>query len=279
MFWVIMMSLPALACLLAWQGPRFAVQLGITMGAALVFEALVLALRQKPLRPYLTDGSALITSILMCIAIPAQAPYWVSIIGIGFAIIIAKQLYGGLGHNLFNPAMFGYAVVLIAFPKYMTLWPAFDAISQATPLDLMQSHLWPAKASWQDYRFIRYINIAWLAGGLILTASRIVDWRIPLSFLCSVLIISLIITAQGHGLGVSADFMLGATFVGAFFIASDPVTAPASPRGRLIYGALAGVLMMIIRHMASYPDGLAFAILISNATVPLIDHLLRPNHA
>lgn len=267
MLWVLMAALPALGCLLAWQGMRFALHLAITSSFAILFEAIILHLRRKPIQPFICDGTALITAMLMTIGIPSTAPLWLGIIGIFFAIVVAKQLYGGLGHNLFNPAMVGYAILLISFPQYMTDWTVhFDGISQATPLDLRQSGLGTGLFMWAHYTPIMYTNIAWLLGGLILTLAKVVDWRIPVAFLSAVWITT----------GFNApDLLLGATMVGAFFIASDPVTAPAHPYGRLIYGALAGALMILIRNYASYPDGLAFAILLSNAATPLIDHRMK----
>lgn len=276
MLWVMVAALPALGFIMAWQGPRFALQLATTSCFALLFEALILKVRHKPLAPFLSDGTALITAMLMTIGIPASAPLWIGIVGIFFAIVIAKQLYGGLGHNLFNPAMVGYAILLISFPQYMTVWQlSFDGLTQATPLDLHHSGLWGTTLSWQSAREIIHINIAWMLGGLFLMVKKIVDWRISISFLCGAVLISLIAYMQGHTLGVSANLLLGATMVGAFFIASDPVTAPAHPHARLIYGALAGALMMIIRHYAAYPDGLAFAILLSNALTPLLDYRMK----
>jgi electron transport complex protein RnfD len=251
--------------MILWQGPRFAVQLIITITCALLFEAIILRIRHKPIKPFITDGTAIITAILMTIGIPASAPLWVGIVGIFFAIVIAKQLYGGLGHNLFNPAMVGYAIILISFPQYMTDWHLmYDGISQATPLDLHQSGLGSPSLASPWLTPLLYTNIAWMAGGLVLVMAKVVDWRIPLSFLAAVIIV-----------GSNTDLLLGATMVGAFFIASDPVTAPAHPLGRLIYGAVAGALMIIIRNYASYPDGLAFAILLSNALTPLIDYRMK----
>lgn len=267
MSWVLLAALPALGCLLSWQGPRLAAHLLITLISALSFEAVMLRLRHKPVKPYLLDGSAIITAMLIVIGIPSAAPLWIGIVGAFFAIVIAKHLYGGLGHNLFNPAMVGYAILLISFPALMNQWSlSFDGISQATPLDLHQSGLGSGLVNWTLAAPIGYINIAWLIGGLLLVYLRIVDWRISLSFLASVWIFSFF--------EISALF-LGATFVGAFFIASDPVTAPAHPTGRLVYGALAGALMILIRDHASYPDGLAFAILLSNAATPLIDYRMK----
>lgn len=267
MLWVLIAALPALGCLLVWQGPRFALQLGMTSVCALIFEATLLTLRKKSIMPFLTDGTAIVTAMLMTIGIPSSAPLWLGIVGIFFAIVIAKHLYGGLGHNIFNPAMVGYAVLLISFPQYMTDWTVlFDGISQATPLDLRQSELGSGQFAWQQYTPIAYTNFAWLLGGLTLILAKVVDWRISLSFLAAAFIASFF-----H----ISDLFLGATMVGAFFIASDPVTAPAHPYGRMIYGALAGALMMIMRNYASYPDGLAFAILLSNAATPLIDDRMK----
>lgn len=245
-------------------------------------------------------------------------------LGTVFAVIIAKQLYGGLGHNPFNPAMIGYVVLLISFPVQMTSWlppheiaatvPGFmdalqvifsghtasgadmntlrmgvDGISQATPLDTFKTSLHAGHSVEQILQYPIYsgvlagagwqwVNLAYLAGGVFLLWQKTIRWHIPVSFLVTLAICS------GLGWAFSPEslaspqihLLSGATMLGAFFILTDPVTASTTNRGRLIFGALAGLLVWLIRSFGGYPDGVAFAVLLANITVPLIDYYTRP---
>jgi electron transport complex protein RnfD len=256
MRWVILASLPALAFLTYWQGLGFLVNLGVAVASGILFEVILK-------RPFL-DGSAIVTALLFAAGVPAFASPWVLVVGMFFAIVVAKHLYGGLGHNLFNPAMVAYAVVLIAFPAEMVVWPAWslDSLTGATPLD-------HAKPAWIDLDLLPSLltNGCWLVGGLVLFSKGIIRWQIPLALLLSMLIGSLFFP---HAL---LQWGLGSTMIAAFFIATDPVTAPALPRMKLIYGALIGLMIVAMRQFSSYPDGVAFAVLFANAFTPLMDHL------
>lgn len=275
MVWVSLTMLPALGFLTYWQGWGFLMNLGVAVGAAVFFEYLSLRAlaRAKQSRakldcfvglPPRNDGSAILTAFLFAAGVPAFASFWVPIIGMFFAIVIAKHLFGGLGHNIFNPAMVGYAVVLIAFPTQMVVWPAWsvDAISAATPLD-------HANASMTAHNLFPYfvLNGLWLLGGLVLLLKRIITWHIPVAMLCGMFVTALFFPNPVIQLG------LGASMIGAFYIATDPVTAPAQWRMRLVWGFLIGVLLILMRHYSSYPDGLAFAILLANCFTPLMDQL------
>jgi electron transport complex protein RnfD len=180
-----------------------------------------------------------------------------------FAIVIARHLYGGLGHNIFNPAMIGYAVCLVAFPKEMVVWPAWalDGMTEATPLDHASSIL--------SHNLIPYylLNAAWLAGGLFLLFKKIIRWQIPVGVIIGLMITACLFPHPVLQLG------LGSTMIAAFFIATDPVTAPGEPKMRLIYGLFVGSLIILLRQYSSYPDGVAFAILLGNLCVPLMDSL------
>lgn len=261
MKWVIACTIPAMAFLTYWQGVGFLVNLGVALVSAMIFEYLSLRARaEKPSRDY----SAVVTAILFAAAIPAFASFWTIIIGMFFAIVIAKHLYGGLGHNIFNPAMVGYAVVLIAFPDQMVVWPswALDSMSAATPLD-------HANTSLIDHDLMPYfiLNGLWLLGGLILLFKRIITWHIPLGYLLGMMVAGVFFPHPVIQLG------LGATMIGAFFIATDPVTAPASINMRFSYGLLIGVLIIMMRQFSNYPDGLAFAILLANLCAPFMDQI------
>jgi electron transport complex protein RnfD len=231
-------------------------------------------------------------------------------VGIACAILLAKHLYGGLGYNPFNPAMAGYVILLISFPLQMTAWApprglgelpgllealqacflpaAYDGVTMATPLDLMRQNssllladLWtqtPQFGRWAGIGW-EWVNIAFLAGGLWLLYQRIFSWHAPLAMLVSLgLMAALFYDGGSSASGGSPLFHLlsGATMFGAFFIVTDPVTSAVSVRGRLIYGAMIGVLIYIIRVRGNYPDAVAFAVLIMNFAAPLIDNYTQP---
>ena len=286
---------------------------------ALACEAAILKLRKRPVMFFLKDLSAVVTAVLLALALPPGSPWWLIVLGTAFAIIIAKQLYGGLGMNPFNPAMIAYVVLLISFPIQMTSWidpsqatptlsesfdlfsakaPAenvtvsvVDAFSGATPLDSVKTYAanpeklaeikvlngMIAGVGWE------WVNIGFLLGGLLLLFTRVITWHIPLSF-----ILALGLSAAVHALfsdGLLSQSILsaslfhllsGGAMLGAFFIATDPVSAATSNRGKLIYGAAIGLLVYIIRIWGGYPDAIAFAVLLLNLAAPTIDHYTQP---
>ena len=286
--------------------------------AALGSEALMLRLRGRPAKAALLDGTATVTAVLLAFAIPPLAPWWVPAIGAIAAIVLAKHLYGGMGSNLFNPAMVGYAVLLISFPVEMTYWlpprtaelglhsigawdslrfaltgslpPGLDidAVTQATPLDLVREGL----SNMQTLAEVQvgplfggmggqgweWVNSLIAIGGLYLLFRGIIRWHIPASMLAAMLIVAAVFHTLDASRYASASFHLfsGASLLGAFFIATDPVSAATTNRGRLIYGAGIGILTYAIRTWGGYPDGVAFAVLLMNATVPLLDRYTRP---
>ena len=280
---------------------------------ALVVEALVLRLRDKPLWPFLSDGSAVITATLLALSIPPYAPWWLITVGVLFAIVIAKHLYGGLGYNLFNPAMIGYAVLLISFPREMSTWllpitlrdeviglddsaqmslgagiSAVDGISGATPLDYLKTQVGLGN-SVQDIiadhplfgvlgaNGIEWISLAFLLGGLWLLHKKIISWHIPVACLGSLTLLAWVFHVYNPDLYVSPVFHLfaGATMLCAFFIATDPVSASTTPSGRIFYGIGIGVLIYVIRTWGGYPDAVAFAVLLMNLCAPTIDYYTR----
>ena len=308
---VLLALLPVVAVASALYGTAVLIQLTLASVTAWAAEALVLRLRGYPLRPFLSDGSALITAWLLALAIPPLAPWWVVVTGCAFAMIVAKHLYGGLGQNLFNPAMVGFAVLLISFPAAMTHWPAplatgsglsepawqasvifgligsspSDALSMATPLDALKTGLrdeTTVAALLAQPLFALpgplALNLAALLGGLYLLARGIIRWQIPLACVATLGLLALLGQALDPARLAPPLFHLltGATLLGAFFVATDSVTAPASPRGQLIYGAGIGALIYAIRSWGNYPDAIAFAVLIANTAVPLLDAHTRP---
>ena len=283
---------------------------------ALACEAAMLSLRKYPVRPFLLDGSALVTAWLLALYMPPLAPWWLIVGATAFAIVIAKHLYGGLGNNLFNPAMVGYAVMIISFPVQMTQWLApdmlaqmhlsftqvlqyifngalpdgvkLDALTMATPFDTLKTQLQLQHTVNEITRMPIFgavggkggemIALWYLAGGLYLWQQRIITWHIPIAFLAGLFITGGLFHIADADRYISPwfHFMTGGTLLCAFFIATDPVSGATTPKGKLVFGAGIGFLTYIIRTLGGYPDGIAFAVLIMNICVPLIDAYTQP---
>jgi electron transport complex protein RnfD len=272
-------------------------QIALAIITAISVESAFLKIRKLPISPAIGDGSAVLTGLLLAISIPSIAPWWIVVMGVAFAIIFGKQLYGGLGNNLFNPAMSGYAFLLISYPLQMTIWAgdfvnfsqafevifnlnSVDALTGATRLDEVKTQLALGKIISElsvHSTAQAWINAGFLLGGLYLLMRNIIYWHIPVAFLSGIAVMSVLLSlTDGEYLPIQNHFMLGATMLGAFFIATDPVSACTTPKGRLVYGFLIGVLIVIIRTFGNYPDGVAFAVLLMNITVPLIDYYTQP---
>lgn len=322
MLWVMVAMLPALCVQGYFFGYGVLIQVLIAVGLAAVIELLVAKMRRKPVAFYLSDLSGILTALILAMAIPPYSPYWVMIIGVVVALLLAKHAYGGLGQNIFNPAMIGYALLLVSFPLQMTAWlppihllsepPTFadslslifhgvttdgfslhqllhsiDGITQATPLDSAKTNIAKqgldgvlqavifsgefATGWWQ-------VNLAFLIGGLLLIYKKMIHWHIPVAMLGIFALLSgltMLLDPARH-LGVASQLFSGAMMFGAFFIATDPVSAAITPKGKLIFGGLVGLLVYLIRYYGNYPDGVAFAVLLANICVPLIDHYTQP---
>ena len=299
----------------AWFfGPGIVVSLIVCSLAAIGFEAFALLMRNQPIKPQLSDGSALVTAWLLALSLPTLAPWWLYLTGTFFAIIVAKHFYGGLGQNVFTPAMVGYAVLIISFPTYMTQWPAplelavhatgwadafdlvfagqgavsADAYTSATPLDSLKTLMMAGKTmeavmGQPIYGHIggvggEWVALLFLAGGLALLAMRLVTWHVPLAFLAAVAFMAgaLQLHDPAHHAGPLFHLMTGGVMLGAFFIATDPVTASTTPLGKLIYAGGIGFLTVVIRTWGGFPDGVAFAVLLMNMCVPFIDDYTQP---
>ncbi|MCB1435542.1 MAG: RnfABCDGE type electron transport complex subunit D [Rhodobiaceae bacterium] len=287
--------------------------------AVLAFEAASLAIAGKPVRIFLTDGSALLTGWLLAMSLPPSAPWWIGLAGAAIAIIVGKQIFGGLGQNIFNPAMVARVALLISFPLEMTsyveptplfsnLAPHFgdslaaffglgghvDAVSGASILGHIKTELGRgaslsealagqsglgALGLGQVTGSLGETSAALLAlGGIFLIAMRVISWRIPVAMLATLAAMASLFNFLGpdHYPNAAIHLLSGASILGAFFIATDPVTSPVSPRGQLLFGMGCGALVFIIRTWAGYPEGMAFAILLMNAATPLIDRYVRP---
>lgn len=289
----VLLALAPVAAVQLWlYGPGLLRLLAVAAITALVCEALALGLRRRSPQPFLRDGSVLVTAALLALALPSSVPWWLVAFGTAVAVLLGKHAYGGLGQNPFNPAMVGYAVLLVCFPLEMTRWSApgagWDALTGATALDALRSGLRESYTIEEIRRGAAFgalgatdgewVNLAALAGGIYLLFRRIVRWQIPVAMLLGLALPALLAHGLDPGAHADAVFHLasGATMLGAFFIATDPVSAATSDQGRLVYGAGIGLLTWIIRSYGSYPDGIAFAVLLMNLAVPLIDRVTVP---
>lgn len=315
MAWVLVALLPGVAAYVWLFGPGILVTLSLATVTALAAEAAMLKARGYPAKPFLMDLSAIVTAWLLALSLPSLAPWWLIVTGTLFAIVIAKHLYGGLGQNIFNPAMVGYAVLIVSFPLQMTQWAAplelttthlsltqsawvifggdtpkvtLDAITMATPLDALRTGLLQqltvdevmTRSIFGHYGGVgfEWLAAAFLLGGLLLWALRIISWQVPLAFLAGIWLAAGFLHFFDAGRFGAPWFHLFAPSVmlGAFFIATDPVSGATTPRGKLIFGFGAGLLTIIIRTWGGFPDGVAFAILLMNLCVPLIDAWTQP---
>jgi electron transport complex protein RnfD len=309
---------PTIVAHVMFFGPGLLVQITLGTATALLAEALALRLRHKPLRPFLSDGSAVITAVLLALCLPPLSLWWLIVSGTAFAILLAKHAYGGLGANPFNPAMVGYAALLVSFPVPLLHWlppqlgagdplglslseilgtiltgaaPArlgWDAMTSPTPLEALRTGL-TMGLTMEEARSAAgvgpfgapgwmWINLATVAGGLWLLAARIIRWHIPVAMLGTLCVCASLMYAADPGSYAGPLFHLssGASLLGAFFIATDPISAATSNRGRLLYGAGNGLLTYFIRTWGGNPDGDSFAVLLMNLCVPLIDRYTIP---
>ncbi len=257
--------------------------------SAIVTEWAILAFRKKDAT--ISDGSAILTGLLLAYNLPPGAPLWLPAAGSFFAIAIGKQVFGGLGHNIFNPALAGRAFLMVSWPVYMTTWQAprwaVDAVTTATPLALLKNH------QSDILRSTTYMDLflgnrggcigevcvaALLIGAAYLFWKRYISWHIPLTYIAVVGLLSWIFNGPaGLFTGDAILFVLsGGLVLGASFMATDYVTSPLSGKGKIIFGISLGVLTFIIRKYSGYPEGVSYAILIMNAFVPVIDKFTYP---
>ncbi len=285
------------------------INIALAVFSAALFEALSQHLRKRSPATALADYSAVVTAVLIALCLPPLIPWWIPVLASGFAMLLAKHCFGGIGNNLFNPAMVGYAMVLISFPTELSVWlqqptglsisfieslhavfhggvpaiPQWDALTGATALDQHRT-MALEKASLSAINqqtvgffgasYSEWTNLAYLAGGLWLLHKKTINWHIPVSVLVTLLAALLFHKLfSSQPLSVPVNLFGGATMLCAFFISTDPVSAAASARGRLIYGAVTGLLIYIIRVYGAYPDSVAFAVLLANCAVPTIDRL------
>ncbi|NEV60782.1 electron transport complex subunit RsxD [Thiorhodococcus minor] len=316
MLQVLLALVPGVAAMIWFFGWGVLINVVLAVTFAVLAEATVVLLRGRRPWPAVGDLSAVVTAVLFAISVPPTLPWWLTLLGILFAIVLVKQLYGGMGYNPFNPAMAAYVFLLISYPVAMTTWLApsmlaehgftfmeslrailtgalppgldWDAVSSATPLDEMrgkldldmtieeirQSPLWGSFGG----RGWEWVGNWFLLGGVYLLWRRVITWHIPVSMLTGLLVsagVFWLIDPQTHPFPAFHLFS-GAAILGAFFIATDPVTACTTKRGQVIFGALIGVTVYVIRSWGGYPDAIAFAVLLMNIAAPTIDYYTQP---
>ncbi len=235
-------------------------------------------------RPFIMDGSAIVTGILFVLVLPPRTPLWVVVIGSVFSIAIAKEAFGGLGCNIFNPALAGRAFVTVSFAGSLSRWIApttswlADAVTSATPLG---EGFVTTMTKGELYRALFFGNVAGsagetsalliLIGGAILLAFGLIKWQVPVFYIGTVFVLSWL---MGHD--PVFHILAGGLMIGAFFMATDYVTSPLTTRGKIIFSVGAGVLVVLIRVLGNMPEGVAYSILVMNAFTPLIDRYVRP---
>lgn len=277
-----------------WDAIRLVV---VCVSASVISEVISRKIMHRDIA--IDDCSALVTGVLLAFNLPPSLPSWMAVAGTVFAIVIAKQLFGGLGYNLFNPALIGRVFLLISFTQYMTTWsswyiPQLDTITTATPLGMVKTSLvstgqLPLKF---DNRmmldFFLGLNkngcigeisaLALFIGGIYLLYRRCIYWQVPVFFISSVALFSgiLWIIDPVHNMNPLFHILTGGVFLGAFFMATDMVTSPVTSAGMAIFGAGCGILTMIIRKWGGYPEGVSFAILLMNSVTPLINLATKP---
>ena len=311
MLQVLLALVPGIAAYVWFFGAGILVQLAIASAAALAGEAAMLAIRGKPKALFLTDLSAVVTAWLIALTFPPIAPWWLTVTGTLLAVVVVKQLYGGLGQNPFNPAMAAFCLMIVAYPALMSQWPAagqldfktqldlifgglrqVDAITGATPLDALRTALRSAANPDSQLHGLRtsqlmdgpafgllggkgseWIALGYLVGGLWLIRQRIITWHIPAAFCGALFASALLLWGMRPDAFASPLFHLasGGAMLGAFFILTDPVSGATTPRGKLLFAAGAAIFTYVIRSFGAFPDGVAFATLLMNILVPLID--------
>lgn len=309
MWGVIIALIPSLAISLYFFRIRAVALIVVSSLTAIGMEVLFQKITHRELT--IRDGSALITGILLAYNLPPGAPIWIAVVGSGFAIIVAKQLFGGLGHNFINPALAGRAFLMASWPGIMThRWmptaggalSGIDALTGATPLSTLREanrilvdphstiqQLHNAKlAISQLSSSSSILNLFWgnvggcigetsalmlLIGASYLLLKRYIDWRIPLSYIGTVVLLTWAIPTGATPL---FHLLSGGLILGAFFMATDPVTSPITPRGRWIFGLGCGVITFVIRRWGGYPEGVSYSILLMNCATPLVEKLTKP---
>ncbi len=301
MYGVIIALLPALLVSFYFFGLGSVVVTATSVAACVLLEWAISKYVLKQERSTVMDGSAALTGLLLAFNLPSNLTVWIIIIGALFAIGVAKMPFGGLGNNIFNPALVGRAALLVAFPAQMTTWPKvgqltsyLDAETGATPLAIMKEAIKSGDASVLDRlpdslslllgnhpdgagAMGEICALALLLGLAFMLWRKIITWHIPVSIIATVFVFAGLLHLASPAYADPVSVVLsGGLMLGAIFMATDYVTSPMTPRGQLIYGVCIGLLTVIIRNWGAYPEGMSFAILIMNAFTPLINNYVKP---
>ena len=279
---VIIALLPATVVGIIKFGLNALMLVTIAIATAVIAEALY----QKATKQKVTisDLSAVVTGLLLAMNLPSGAPWWIPIVGSVFAIVVAKQLFGGLGQNFINPALAGRAFLLASYPTIMTTWvtPGADAVSTAAPLALLKigseealsqlPSLTDAAIGHMAGCIGEVSAIALLFGGLYLLFRGVISWRIPATYILTVFVLFMF---MGRGASPVYELLIGGLMLGAFFMATDYASSPITAKGQIIMGVGCGILTVLIRVFGGYPEGVSYSILIMNLCVPLIDRYTK----
>lgn len=301
MYGVLFALIPTIFVSLYFFGIGALVVILISVISALIFEYIITKFILKK-EPTLTDGSAMITGLLLAFNVPSNLPVWIIIIGVLVAIGVGKMTFGGLGNNPFNPALVGRVFLLVSFPVQMTSWPLpiqsrmhyLDAVTGATPLGMMKEGIRNGEIVKDILPQIpdnmqmllgnmggslgEVAGLAIILGLAWMLYKKIITWHIPFSMLGTIIVLSGIFWLVNPDKYADPIFQVltGGVLLGAVFMATDYVTSPMTTKGQLIFGAGIGLLTVIIRLFGAYPEGVSFAILIMNAFVPLINIYVKP---
>lgn len=277
MGWVLAALAPAGLAGVYFFGARAAVVMAVCVISCVAFEYLWQKLTKRTVT--VDDLSAAVTGLLLAYNLPPTIPFWMAVIGCLFSIIVVKQLYGGLGCNIVNPALAGRAMMLTSWPVPMTTW-TLDGVSGATPLAMIKAGALDGLPRWSDM-FIGHVGgcigetsaAALLVGFAILLYKDVIKWHIPVVYIA---VAAALCALFGRPVEPLQEIFSGGLFLGAIFMATDYTTTPVTPRGQMIFAAGCGVLTALIRSWGGYPEGVSYSILIMNLTVPLIDRATKP---
>lgn len=280
---VIIALVPATAAGIYYFGLRALILIVAAIISAVFFEWLYEKITKKPVT--INDLSAVVTGLLLAMNLPASAPVWVAIVGSAFAIIFAKQLFGGLGQNFINPALAGRAFLLASYPTEMTTWVvpnglAADAATYATPLAQLKNGALDASLKQLVIGQVggtigETCAIALIIGGLYLLYKHVISWKIPVIYIATVFILFAVIGRHGMRMPLQEIFA-GGVMLGGIFMATDYASSPVTPKGQVIFAVGAGLLTYLIRTFGGYPEGVSYSILIMNCCVPLIERFTEP---
>ena len=280
---VIIALVPATAAGIYYFGLRALILIVAAIISAVFFEWLYEKITKKPVT--INDLSAVVTGLLLAMNLPASAPVWVAIVGSAFAIIFAKQLFGGLGQNFINPALAGRAFLLASYPTEMTTWVvpnglAADAATYATPLAQLKNGALDASLKQLVMGQVggtigETCAIALIIGGIYLLYKHVISWKIPVIYIATVFILFAVIGRHGMRMPLQEIFA-GGVMLGGIFMATDYASSPVTPKGQVIVAVGAGLLTYLIRTFGGYPEGVSYSILIMNCCVPLIERFTEP---